>query len=120
MGVGGVRRRASIFVPSKVGTFRHGIGQIKSYLVTFITLVIFSPLFLCYCLTIGQRSKKPTVFGRRQVNHFKGPFCVCGFEDVQLSTRGFNPTLCGNKRSSQLAGVKGVLHRRRLSRLPRL
>ena len=96
------------------------IKRILDFIISFIGIIILSPLFLVLMLAIKVDSKGPIFFKQRRITKFKKEFEILKFRTMRIDTPKDTPTHMLKNADSYITKIGRVLRKTSLDELPQI
>ena len=90
------------------------------YILSFIALVLFSPLFLFIALCIKINSKGPVLFKQKRIGKHKTHFYIYKFRTMRIDTPKDCPTHLLNDPKAYITRVGAFLRKTSLDEIPQI
>ena len=109
------------FIPDGMNAFERNTKRVVDCFFAFISLVIFSPLFLICYIAVKREDGGPAIFKQERIGRFGRPFNILKFRSMRLDAEKFGPELFkGEKVDPRLTKVGRFLRVHHLDELPQL
>ncbi len=110
------------FIPDGMSSFSRQVKRIGDCILSFIALVIFSPLFLICYIAVKREDGGPAIFKQERIGRFGRPFYIYKFRSMRLDAEKFGPQLShsGGDNDPRLTKVGRFLRSHHLDELPQL
>lgn len=111
-----------VFIKDGMSSFTRNAKRISDFLLAFIALIVFSPLFLICWLAIKLDDGGPAIFCQERIGRFGRPFNIYKFRSMRLDAEKAGPQLShgGGTGDSRLTKVGAFLRAHHLDELPQL
>ena len=108
------------FIADGMNEFERNIKRIGDFLLSGISLIIFSPLFvICYIL-VRREDGGPAIFKQERIGRFGRPFYIYKFRSMRVDAEKNGPQLFGHKKDTRMTKIGVFLRDRHLDELPQL
>lgn len=110
------------FIKDGMSSFSRNSKRLFDMFMSFIALVIFSPLFLICYIAIKFDDGGPAIFKQERIGRFGKPFYIYKFRSMRLDAEKQGPKLSksGGEGDSRLTKVGAFLRAHHLDELPQL
>jgi len=110
------------YIPDGMNAFERAGKRIFDLVVSFLCLIVFSPLFLLSWLLIKLDDGGPALFKQERIGRFGRPFYIYKFRTMRLDAEKDGPALshAQGAADSRLTKVGRFLRRHHLDELPQL
>lgn len=110
------------FIPDGMSSFSRQVKRIGDCILAFVTLIVFSPLFLICYIAVKQEDGGPAIFKQERIGRFGRPFNIYKFRSMRLDAEKFGPQLShsGGDDDPRLTKVGRFLRAHHLDELPQL
>ncbi|MEY8688207.1 sugar transferase [Bacteroides sp. AN502(2024)] len=105
-----------------MSAFTRNIKRISDFFLSFIALIVFSPLFLLCYIAVRREDGGPAIFKQERIGRFGRPFYIYKFRSMRLDAEKFGPQLshsCGDD-DPRLTKVGRFIRAHHLDELPQL
>ena len=89
-------------------------------IISAITLVVFSPLFLFCYIIIKREDNGPVIFSQERIGHHGKPFFIYKFRSMRTDAEKNGPALFSQKGDNRLTKAGKFLREHHLDELPQL
>ena len=108
------------FIADGMNEFERNIKRIGDFLLSGISLIIFSPLFvICYIL-VRREDGGPAIFKQERIGRFGRPFYIYKFRSMRVDAEKNGPQLFGHKKDTRMTKIGVFLRDHHLDELPQL
>lgn len=113
---------ADIYIKDNMSTFSRSLKRILDMSLSFIALIIFSPLILICHIAIKLEDGGNSIFKQERIGRFGKPFYIYKFRSMKLDAEAAGPQLStsGGKGDARLTKVGAFIRRHHLDELPQL
>lgn len=94
--------------------------RISDFILAFISLFAFMPLFLICYLAVRLEDGGPAIFKQERIGRFGRPFYIYKFRSMQINAEKDGPALANPKEDNRLTRVGRFLRQHHLDELPQL
>lgn len=110
------------FISDGMSSFSRQIKRCGDFLLSAISIVIFSPLFLYCYIAVKKEDKGPALFRQERIGRFGKPFNILKFRTMKLDAEKFGPQLShsGGNDDPRLTKIGKFLRSHHLDELPQL
>lgn len=110
------------FIPDGMSGFARNVKRIGDCLLSFLALIVFSPLFLVCYIAVKREDHGPAIFAQERIGRFGKPFHIYKFRSMRLDAEKFGPQLShsGGDNDPRLTRVGRFLRAHHLDELPQL
>lgn len=110
------------YIKDGMSSFARNSKRLFDMFLSFIALVIFSPLFLICFIAIKLDDGGPAIFKQERIGRFGHPFYIYKFRSMRLDAEKKGPQLSasGGEGDSRLTKVGAFLRAHHLDELPQL
>ena len=96
------------------------VKRIVDFVIAFICLIIFSPLFLYCYIAIKREDGEPVIFRQERIGRFGKPFCIYKFRSMKVDAEKNGPALYNQEQDDRLTKIGRFLRDHHLDELPQL
>ena len=108
------------FIADGMNEFERNIKRIGDFLLSGISLIIFSPLFvICYIL-VKREDGGPAIFKQERIGRFGRPFYIYKFRSMRVDAEKNGPQLFGHKKDNRMTKIGVLLRDHHLDEHPQL
>lgn len=110
------------YIPDGMSSFARQVKRVGDCILSFIALIIFSPLFLICYIAMKREDGGPAIFKQERIGRFGRPFYIYKFRSMRLDAEKFGPQLShsGGDDDPRLTKVGKFLRAHHLDELPQL
>jgi len=110
------------FIADGMSALTRNVKRIGDCILAFITLILFSPLFLFCYIAIRLEDGGSAIFKQERIGRFGRPFCIYKFRSMRLDAEKFGPQLshCGGDGDPRLTKIGRFIRSHHLDELPQL
>ena len=106
------------YIVDGMNGFERNVKRVFDLIVSFICLVIFSPLFLYCYIRIKREDKGPAIYCQERIGRFGRPFNIYKFRSMVVDAEKKGPELCDTDDDDRLTKVGKFLRAHHLDELP--
>lgn len=96
------------------------VKRIVDFVIAFICLIIFSPLFLYCYIAIKREDGEPVIFRQERIGRFGKPFYIYKFRSMKVDAEKNGPALYNQEQDDRLTKIGRFLRNHHLDELPQL
>ena len=96
------------------------VKRIVDFVIAFICLIIFSPLFLYCYIAIKREDGEPVIFRQERIGRFGKPFYIYQFRSMKVDAEKNGPALYNQEQDDRLTKIGRFLRDHHLDELPQL
>lgn len=96
------------------------IKRVFDFLVAFVALIIFSPLFIICYFAVKHEDGGPAIFRQERIGRFGRPFYIYKFRSMRVDAEKDGPALYQHERDTRMTKVGKFLRVHHLDELPQL
>ncbi len=74
-----------------MSSFSRQVKRIGDCILAFVTLIVFSPLFLICYIAVKQEDGGPAIFKQERIGRFGRPFNIYKFRSMRLDAEKIRP-----------------------------
>lgn len=108
------------FIPDGMNEFERNVKRTGDFLLAFIALIIFSPLFLYCYIMVKKEDGGPAIFRQERIGRFGRPFYIYKFRSMIVDAEKNGPQLFGHAQDKRLTKNGKFLRDHHLDELPQL
>lgn len=110
------------FIKDGMSAFERNTKRLCDMFVAFVTLIVFSPLFLACWILIKLDDGGPAIYAQERIGRFGRPFKIYKFRSMRIDSEKSGPQLStqGGANDSRLTKVGAFLRAHHLDELPQL
>jgi len=107
-----------IEIPNSVmSAFQENIKRLMDVSVSFLTLFIFSPLYIATALAVKFSSKGPIFYSQERIGKNRKPFKILKYRSMYLDSEKNGPEL-SSKNDSRITKIGRFMRKTRLDEIP--
>ena len=96
------------------------VKRVFDFLVAFVALVVFSPLFIVCYFSVKHEDGGPAIFKQERIGRFGRPFYIYKFRSMRVDAEKNGPALYQHERDTRMTKVGKFLRVHHLDELPQL
>lgn len=108
------------FVYDGMNEVERNVKRVFDFLVAFVALVVFSPLFLVCYFAVKHEDGGPAIFKQERIGRFGRPFYIYKFRSMRVDAEKNGPSLYQHERDTRMTKVGKFLRVHHLDELPQL
>ena len=108
------------YVYDGMNELERNIKRVFDFLVAFVALVIFSPLFIVCYFAVKHEDGGPAIFKQERIGRFGRPFYIYKFRSMRVDAEKNGPALYQHERDTRMTKVGKFLRVHHLDELPQL
>lgn len=108
------------FIPDGMNEFERNVKRTGDFLLAFIALILFSPLFLYCYIMVKKEDGGPAIFRQERIGRFGRPFYIYKFRSMIVDAEKNGPQLFGHAQDKRLTKNGKFLRDHHLDELPQL
>lgn len=110
------------FIADGMSSFSRQVKRIGDCILSFVAMVVFSPLFLICYIAVKREDGGPAIFKQERIGRFGRPFNIYKFRSMRLDAEKFGPQLShsGGDDDPRLTKIGRFLRAHHLDELPQL
>jgi len=107
------------YIVDGMNGFERNVKRVFDLIVSFLCLVIFSPLFLYCYIRIKREDKGPAIYCQERIGRFGRPFNIYKFRSMVVNAETNGPQLCNSDvEDDRLTTTGRFLREHHLDELP--
>ena len=117
-----VEKDTMAFIPDGMTGMERGMKRGIDMLISFVCIIVFSPLFLLSYILIKLDDGGPAIYKQERIGRFGRPFCIYKYRSMRLDAEKMGPQLshAGGDEDPRLTKIGKFLRRHHLDELPQL
>lgn len=117
-----VDKDTKTFISDGMNSFERNTKRILDLCIAFVSLVVFSPLFLVCWILVKREDGGPAIYSQERIGRFGRPFLIHKFRTMRMDAEKDGPQLStqGGKNDSRLTTIGKFLRTHHLDELPQL
>lgn len=108
------------FIFDGMNEVERNVKRVFDFLVAFVALVVFSPLFIVCYFAVKHEDGGPAIFKQERIGRFGRPFCIYKFRSMRVDAEKNGPALYQHERDTRMTKVGKFLRVHHLDELPQL
>lgn len=108
------------FIYDGMNEVERNVKRVFDFLVAFVALVVFSPLFIVCYFAVKHEDGGPAIFKQERIGRFGRPFYIYKFRSMRVDAEKNGPALYKHERDTRMTKVGKFLRVHHLDELPQL
>ena len=108
------------FIRDGMNGFERNVKRFVDCILAFISLIVFSPLFLICYIAVKREDGGPAIYKQERIGRFGRPFYIYKFRSMRLDAEKSGPALYKSGQDERLTKVGKFLREHHLDELPQL
>lgn len=108
------------FIYDGMNEVERNVKRVFDFLVAFVALVVFSPLFIACYFAVKHEDGGPAIFKQERIGRFGRPFYIYKFRSMRVDAEKNGPALYQHERDTRMTKVGKFLRVHHLDELPQL
>lgn len=108
------------FIYDGMNEVERNVKRVFDFLVAFVALVFFSPLFIVCYFAVKHEDGGPAIFKQERIGRFGRPFYIYKFRSMRVDAEKNGPALYQHERDTRMTKVGKFLRVHHLDELPQL
>lgn len=108
------------FIYDGMNEVERNVKRVFDFLVAFVALVVFSPLFIVCYFSVKHEDGGPAIFKQERIGRFGRPFYIYKFRSMRVDAEKNGPALYQHERDTRMTKVGKFLRVHHLDELPQL
>ena len=108
------------FIYDGMNEVERNVKRVFDFLVAFVALVVFSPLFIVCYFAVKHEDGGPAIFKQERIGRFGRPFYIYKFRSMRVDAEKNGPALYQHERDTRMTKVGKFLRVHHLGELPQL
>lgn len=108
------------FIYDGMNEVERNVKRVFDFLVAFVALVVFSPLFIVCYFAVKHDDGGPAIFKQERIGRFGRPFYIYKFRSMRVDAEKNGPALYQHERDTRMTKVGKFLRVHHLDELPQL
>lgn len=108
------------FIYDGMNEMERNVKRVFDFLVAFVALVVFSPLFIVCYFVVKHEDGGPAIFKQERIGRFGRPFYIYKFRSMRVDAEKNGPALYQHERDTRMTKVGKFLRVHHLDELPQL
>ena len=111
---------APTFIIDGMNEIERNVKRLVDFIIAFICLIIFSPLFLICYILVKREDGGPAIFKQERIGRFGRPFTIYKFRSMKIDAEKNGPALYQHEQETRMTKVGKFLRDHHLDELPQL
>lgn len=120
MNISKILNMEDIYVYDGMNEVERNVKRVFDFLVAFVALVVFSPLFIVCYFAVKHEDGGPAIFKQERIGRFGRPFYIYKFRSMRVDAEKNGPALYQHERDTRMTKVGRFLRVHHLDELPQL
>lgn len=112
--------KKDMFIYDGMTSFARNMKRAVDFVISFLCLIVFSPLFLIVYIAIKCEDHGPAIFKQERVGRFGRPFNIYKFRSMRIDAEAAGPALYSGEDDPRLTKVGRFIRAHHLDELPQL
>lgn len=108
------------FIYDGMNEMERNVKRVFDFLVAFVALVFFSPLFIVCYFAVKHEDGGSAIFKQERIGRFGRPFYIYKFRSMRVDAEKNGPALYQHERDTRMTKVGKFLRVHHLDELPQL
>lgn len=108
------------YVYDGMNEVERNVKRIFDFIVAFVALIVFSPLFIICYFAVKHEDGVPAIFKQERIGRFGRPFYIYKFRSMRVDAEKNGPALYQHERDTRMTKVGRFLRVHHLDELPQL
>mgnify|MGYP004480161701 FL=1 len=108
------------FIYDGMNEVERNVKRVFDFLVAFVALVVFSPLFIVCYFAVKHEDGGPAIFKQERIGRFGRPFYIYKLRSMRVDAEKNGPALYQHERDTRMTKVGRFLRVHHLDELPQL
>lgn len=108
------------FIPDGMNEVERNIKRAGDFVLSAISLLVFSPLFLICYIAVKKEDGGPAIFKQERIGRFGRPFNIYKFRSMRVDAEKDGPQLFAHKKDTRMTHIGIFLRDHHLDELPQL
>ena len=108
------------FIYDGMNEVERNVKRVFDFLVAFVALVVFSPLFIVCYFAVKHEDGGPAIFKQERIGRFGRPFYIYKFRSMRVDAEKNGLALYQHERDTRMTKVGKFLRVHHLDELPQL
>lgn len=108
------------FIYDGMNEVERNVKRVFDFLVAFVALVVFSPLFIVCYFAVKHEDGGQAIFKQERIGRFGRPFYIYKFRSMRVDAEKNGPALYQHERDTRMTKVGKFLRVHHLDELPQL
>lgn len=120
MNISKILNMEDTYVYDGMNELERNIKRVFDFLVAFVALIVFSPLFIICYFAVKHEDGGPAIFKQERIGRFGRPFYIYKFRSMRVDAEKNGPALYQHERDTRMTKVGRFLRVHHLDELPQL
>ena len=120
MNISKILNMEDTYVYDGMNEVERNVKRVFDFLVAFVALVVFSPLFIVCYFAVKHEDGGPAIFKQERIGRFGRPFYIYKFRSMRVDAEKNGPALYQHERDTRMTKVGRFLREHHLDELPQL
>lgn len=120
MNISKILNMEDTYVYDGMNELERNIKRVFDFLVAFVALIVFSPLFIVCYFAVKHEDGGPAIFKQERIGRFGRPFYIYKFRSMRVDAEKNGPALYQHERDTRMTKVGRFLRVHHLDELPQL
>lgn len=108
------------YITDGMNEVERNVKRMADFIIAFICLVVFSPLFLICCILIKHEDGGPVIFKQERIGRFGRPFTMYKLRSMRMDAEKDGPQLYAHEKDMRMTKIGKILRDHHLDELPQL
>ena len=120
MNISKILNMEDTYVYDGMNEVERNVKRIFDFIVAFVALIVFSPLFIVCYFAVKHEDGGPAIFKQERIGRFGRPFYIYKFRSMRVEAEKNGPALYQHERDTRMTKVGRFLRVHHLDELPQL
>lgn len=120
MNISKILNMEDTYVYDGMNEVERNVKRIFDFIVAFVALIVFSPLFIICYFAVKHEDGGPAIFKQERIGRFSRPFYIYKFRSMRVDAEKNGPALYQHERDTRMTKVGRFLRVHHLDELPQL
>ena len=120
MNISKILNMEDTYVYDGMNEVERNVKRIFDFIVAFVALIVFSPLFIICYFAVKHEDGGPAIFKQERIGRFGRPFYIYKFRSMRVDAEKNGPALYQHERDTRMTKVGRFLRVHHLDELPQL
>ena len=120
MNISKILNTEDTYVYDGMNEVERNVKRIFDFIVAFVALIVFSPLFIICYFAVKHEDGGPAIFKQERIGRFGRPFYIYKFRSMRVDAEKNGPALYQHERDTRMTKVGRFLRVHHLDELPQL
>lgn len=120
MNISKILNMEDTYVYDGMNEVERNVKRIFDFIVAFVALIVFSPLFIICYFAVKHEDGGPAIFKQERIGRFGRPFYIYKFRSMRVDAEKNGPELYQHERDTRMTKVGRFLRVHHLDELPQL